>query len=253
MGAVKTNKEGKYLYAVIPAAGDREYGPIGIEGEQVFLIADNQVGAVVSNFSNGKIRPERRHIGAHQAVLKRLMADETPLPITFGIIAEGAKEIKRILSLNRKAFAEQLRRVQGKVEMGLRVSWDVPNIFEYFVNTHAEIRAARDHFLGSNRVPSQEDKIEVGRLFDRVLQEDREEHTERVESILSSCCAEIKRNISRNEQEVMNLACLVKREVVEKAFEAAIFEAAGGFDNNFSFDFNGPWAPHHFVDVELRL
>jgi hypothetical protein len=132
------------------------------------------------------------------------------------------------------------------------VTWDVPNIFEYIVNTHAEIRAARDRFLGKSRVPTQEDKIEVGRLFDRVLQEDREEHSERVEAILSPCCFEIKRNISRNEREVMNLACLVGREAVDKGFEAAIFEAARGFDNNFAFDFNGPWAPHHFVDVELR-
>ncbi len=252
MGVKETKNEGKYLYAVIPAAGDREYSNIGIDGERVYLIVDDQVAAVVSNFSNGKIRPERRHIAAHQAVLKRLMEEETPLPITFGVIAEGAKAIKRILSLNRKSFTEQLRRVHGKVEMGLRVTWDVPNIFEYFVNTHAEIRAARDQFLGSNHVTTQEDKIEVGRLFDRVLQEDREEHTERVESILSSCCSEIKRNISRNEQEVMNLACLVAREAVDKEFETAVFEAARGFDNNFSFDFNGPWAPHNFVDVELR-
>jgi len=247
----KAMKEGKYIYAVIPATGERDYGDIGIDGEQVYVIADNQVGAVVCNFSNGKIRPERRHIAAHQAVLKRLMEDDTPLPISFGVIAEGVKEIKRILSLNRKSFAEQLRRVHGKVEMGLRVSWDVPNIFEYFVNTHTEIRAARDQFLGKNRAPTQEDKIEVGRLFDRVMQEDREEHTERVEAILAPCCFEIKRNASRNEREVMNLACLVGREAVDKDFEAAIFEAARWFDNNFAFDFNGPWAPHHFVDVEL--
>ena len=91
MGGKATKNEGKYLYAVIPAAGDREYGNIGIDGESVYLIADNQVAAVVSNFSNGKIRPERRHIAAHQAVLKRLMEEETPLPITFGVIAEGAK------------------------------------------------------------------------------------------------------------------------------------------------------------------
>lgn len=251
MGGKETKSEGKYLYAVIPAAGAREYGNIGIDGESVYLIADNQVAAVVSNFSNGKIRPERRHIAAHQAVLKRLMEEETPLPITFGVIAEGAKEIKRILSLNRKSFAEQLRRVHGKVEMGLRVAWDVPNIFDYFVNTHAEIRVARDQFFGKSRVPTQEDKIEVGRLFDRVLQEDREEHTDRVEAILSPACFEIMRNVPRTERDVMNLACLVGREAVDKAFEAAIFEAARGFDNNFSFDFNGPWAPHNFVDVEL--
>jgi len=118
MGGKEMKNEGKYLYAIIPAAGDREYGNIGIDGESVYLIADNQVAAVVSNFSNGKIRPERRHIAAHQAVLKRLMEEETPLPITFGVIAQGAKEIKRILSLNRKSFAEQLRRVHGRVEMG---------------------------------------------------------------------------------------------------------------------------------------
>ncbi|EKD22138.1 MAG: hypothetical protein ACD_87C00136G0003 [uncultured bacterium] len=253
MGGKATKNEGKYLYAVIPVAENPSYGNIGIDGETVYLIADNQVAAVVSNFSNGKIRPERRHIAAHQAVLKRLMVEETPLPISFGVIAEGAKEIHRILSLNRKSFAEQLHRVHGKVEMGLRVAWDVPNIFEYLVNTHAEIRAARDQFLGKSRVPTQEDKIEVGRLFDRVLQEDREEHTDRVEEILSSACSEIKRNVPRTERDVMNLACLVKREAVDKDFETAIFEAARVFDNNFIFDFNGPWAPHNFVDVELRF
>ena len=252
MGGKSKKNDGKYLYAVIPAAGDREYDDIGIDGERVYLITENKIAAVVSNFSNGKIRPERRHIAAHQGVLKHLMQEETPLPITFGVIADGVTAIKRILSLNQKAFAEQLRRVQGKVEMGLRVAWDVPNIFEYFVNIHADIRAARDQFLGKSRVPIQEDKIEVGRLFDRVLQDDREEHTDRVEAILSPACFEIKRNVPRTERDVMNLACLVGRKEADKAFEAAIFEAARGFDNNFSFDFNGPWSPHNFVDVELR-
>jgi len=253
MEGKEAKKTKKYLYAVIPATGDREYGKIGIDGELVYLITDNQIAAVVSDFNNGKIRPERRHIAAHQAVLKRLMEDETPLPISFGVFADGVKEIKRILSLNRKTFAEQLRRVHGKVEMGLRVAWDVPNIFEYFVNTHTEIRVARDQFMGNNRIPSQEDMIEVGRLFDRVLQEDREENTDRVEAILSPICFEIKRNATRTERDVMNLACLVDRESIDKDFEAAVFEAARGFDNNFSFDFNGPWAPHNFVDVDLRL
>lgn len=253
MGGKAAKNGGKYLYAVIPAAENRGFGDIGIDGESVYLIADSQVAAVVSNFSNGKIRPERRHIAAHQAVLKCLLQEETPLPISFGVIADGPKEINRILSLNRKSFAEQLLRVHGKVEMGLRVVWDVPNIFEYFVNTHAEIRVARDQFLGRSRTPSQEDKIEVGRLFDRVLQEDREEHMLRVEEILSPACSEIKRNVPRTERDVMNLACLVERAAVDKNFETAIFEAARRFDNNFIFDFNGPWAPHNFVDVELRF
>ena len=49
----------------------------------------------------------------------------------------------------------------------------------------------------------------------------------------------------------MHLACLVERGA-QKAFEDGVFEAANRFDNNFSFDFNGPWAPHHFVNVALQ-
>jgi hypothetical protein len=248
-----TGTAGKYLYAVVQAAEDRDYGDIGIDGKLVYLISDNHVAAVVSDFSGVRLRPERRHIAAHQAVLKRLMQDEAPLPISFGVIAESTKDIKRILSLNRKSFVKQTQRVHGKVEMGVRVSWDVPNIFEYFVNTHPDLRVARDELIGGHRAPSQEDKIELGRLFDRYLQEDREEHTAKVEKALAGCCLEIKANPARNEKEVMNLACLVGRQSVEKDFENAVCAAAQEFDNNYTFDFNGPWAPHNFVDVELVL
>lgn len=242
---------GRYLYAIVADSQDRSYGPFGIDGGTVYAISDGQVAAVVSDFPNAKIRPERRHLAAHQEVLKRLMQESTPLPMTFGIIADGLKEIRKILSQNQEAFLEQLQRVDGKVEMGLRVTWDVANIFEYFVHTHPELRAARDQFLGTHREPTQEEKIEVGRIFERILNEDREIYTERVEEILSPRCFEIKRNPQRKETEVMNLACLVGRQG-QAEFEAAVFETARLFDNNFAFDFNGPWAPHNFAEIELK-
>jgi hypothetical protein len=50
----------------------------------------------------------------------------------------------------------------------------------------------------------------------------------------------------------MNLACLVARDRQED-FAGAVFQAAQLFDNDFAFDYNGPWAPHNFVDVEVEL
>jgi hypothetical protein len=32
-----------------------------------------------------------------------------------------------------------------------------------------------------------------------------------------------------------------------------VFAAAKLFDNNFTFDYSGPWAPHNFVELELDL
>jgi hypothetical protein len=252
MPELNSRKNGSYLYAVVSGSDGRAYGDFGIHGGSVYGISGGRVSAVVSDVPIKKIRPERRYLAAHQEVLKQLMKEITPLPMTFGIIADGPKAIQKILTRNQEAFLEQLYRVEGKVEMGLRVAWDVPNIFEYFVHTHADLRAARDRFFGTHREPTHEEKIEVGRMFERRLNEDRETYTDMVEQIVSPECFEIKRNTPRNEREVMNLAGLVGRKDQPK-FEAAIFKAAGLFDNNFAFDYNGPWAPHNFVDIDLTI
>jgi hypothetical protein len=244
---------GKYLYAIVPDAGERTFDFTGINQAKVYTIPNGHMAAVVSDVPDQKIRPERRHLAAQQAVLKGLLSQTgAVLPMAFGIIADGPKAVQKIMSRNQEAFLKQMQRVVGMVEMGLRVSWDVPNIFEYFVNTHAELRAARDRFMGPYRNPSQEDKIELGRLFDRLLNDDREAYSEKVTETLAGYCQEINWNKCRNESEVMNLACLVPRTGQER-FEEGVFAAAKLFDNNFTFDYNGPWAPHNFVELDLEI
>ncbi len=245
-------KTGRYLYAVVPASLQWVNGLSGIDGGPLYTISQGRLTAVVSDVADRKIRPERRNLAAHQEVLKRLTDYTSVLPMRFGIIADTHKAIEDILAHNQDVFLEQLQRVAAKVEMGLRVTWDVPNIFEYFVNTHPELRAARDNFFRGNREPSHGEKIELGRMFERIANEERDLHTAKVEEVLSPHCDEIRRNQCRNEREVMNLACLVEKDH-QSEFEAAVFEAAGFFDNNFTFDYNGPWAPHNFVEVNLQL
>jgi hypothetical protein len=247
-----SSTNGRYLYAIVTADNKREAGTLGIDDQAVYAIADGHLCAVVSNVPNTKMRPQRRNLAAHQRVLKHLMAETTPLPMAFGIIADGDRAVKDILSHHRGLFLEQFGRVSGKVEMGLRVSWDVENIFDYFINTHPELRSARDEYFSSQHEPSQEDKIELGRLFDQLLQEDRENLSDDVERILAPYCKEIKHGKCRNEKDVMNLSCLVTRDT-EARFEEGVLKAAAKFDNNFVFDFNGPWAPHNFVEVELEI
>ena len=247
-----STKEKLYLYAIAPESNGRSFGSIGLDGGTVYSITNGRVSAVVSDVPE-KLRPERRQLAAHQEVLKRLMGETAGiLPVAFGVVADGPEAIRRILSRNQKPFLEQLHHVAGRVEMGLRVTWDVPNIFEYFVQTHPELRVARDRFFGGHREPAQDDKIELGRLFDRLLVEDREAHTERVVEMLTPSCVEISRNKPRTEREVVNLACLIGRAGREQ-FETAVFEAATLFDNHYAFDYNGPWAPHNFVDLTLDL
>jgi hypothetical protein len=246
------SKGGQYLYAITALLEDRAYDVAGVDGSPVHSVSNGHVAAVVSDCARQKLRPERAHLAAHKEVLKRLMLESTVLPMAFGIIADDLKAVRRMLTLNQKEFLEQLERVAGKVEIGLRLNWDVPNIFEYFIDIHPELRAARDRLLGNQHQPRQEDKLELGQLFDRILNEDREAHSDKLEEALGPCCVEIKRSPPRNVNEVANLKCLVARHD-QKQLEEAVFQAARLFDNNYAFDLNGPWAPHNFVEMDLKL
>ena len=243
---------GRYVYALISvAAAQPQYDSIGIDGAAVYSIAVGQVAAVVSDVANRTIRPERRHLAAHQQVLRRLFEQTTPLPATFGTIADGCEGIHTILSRNQATFLRQLQRLADTVEMGLKVLWDVPNIFAYFVNTDTELKALRDRFFHGGRDPSVEEKLELGRVFERLLRERRALHTEEVVQVLRTRCLEIKENDPRTEREVMDLACLVERRA-QRTFEEGVFEAAKSFDSSYAFDFSGPWPPHSFTELDLE-
>ena len=245
------HQSGRYLYAVMQGTQDIELGSVGIDGGAVYTLRSGQIAAVVSDLPSERLRPERRRLAAHHGVLKQLMETQTVLPMAFGLVADGPDAIRRILAKNREAFTEQLDRFAGKVEMGLRVCWDVPNIFEYFVSTHTELRQLRDRMFRADRNPTQDEKIELGRVFDRALMEARANHTEKVLGVLAPLCFETKENGPRNEQEVMNLACLIGRGE-QPRFEQGVFAAAQFFDHHFAFDYNGPWPPHNFVEVVLE-
>lgn len=248
----ETEAAGRYIYAIVPDLGQLSLGKIGLEEAEVYAIGDGLVGAVVSNLKAARIRPQRRNMAAHQEVLKQLLLQVTPLPAAFGLVADDDEGIARILHDNREVFLDQLKRVQDCVEMGLRVAWDVPNIFEFFVTAHPELRDLRDDFFRGGGTLTQDQMITLGSRFGGLLEQDREDYTERVEAVMSTCCREVKRNKCRNEKEVMNLACLVNRTDMQR-FEQAVEQAAAPFDDNYAFDFTGPWAPHNFVEMDIKL
>ncbi|MFO8011818.1 MAG: GvpL/GvpF family gas vesicle protein [Phycisphaerae bacterium] len=244
---------GKYIYAIMAEGGLPEgFAAEGIDGGAVYAISDGCLAAVISDVPNRSIRPERRYMAAHHKVQRRLMESGGMLPMAFGIIGDGDEGIRRVLAVNRSALTSQLRRVAGKVEMSLHVNWKVPNIFEYFVRTHPALRQYRDRLFGGGGEPSEEAKIELGRLFDRTRSADRSAHSDLVTGILDPVCFEIEVNPPRSEDEVMNLACLVGSEEQQR-FEERVFEAAKHFDDNYSFDYGGPWPPYSFVDLSLEL
>ncbi len=242
---------GKYIYGFTKS--DLRFGLnlVGIDGKEVYAIADNGVAAVVSDGPSTKLRPERRNLSAHNNIIKEVMKISTILPVSFGVVADNEAGIKNILKLNHRSFENQIKRLDGKVEMGLKVIWDVENIFDFMVKTHRTLEIFRDNIFLKPSGATHEEKLELGRMFETIINQDREKQTSTVQRILKNYCCEIKVNKPKDEKTIMNIACLVEKTKVD-LFEKGVFEAAQAFDDNYAFDFNGPWAPHNFVDIKLK-
>jgi hypothetical protein len=253
VSAIKTNSgRAKILYALCAAEGEiPSYKIKGLEAAAVYGLDHNGLRAVVSDTLSPRIRPERRNITAHQSVLHYLMENETVLPMRFGVIARNAEAVKKLLETNHKSIKEHIGRLKGRVEMGLRVSWDTSNIYEYFVATHPVLRDARDEVWNKSSNIQRDEKVELGRLYESLRDADRKESAEKVKEILLDYCEDIVENPVKREKDIMNLACLVERKRMDE-FAKGVFQASKLFDNVYLFDYTGPWAPHNFVTLDLH-
>jgi hypothetical protein len=247
---------GCYLYGLIRASEDREFGDIGLEHEgkpgRVSTLREGSIAAVVTPYAGrGKILPLRKNLEPHNRVIRELMRTVTIVPMTFGHVAKSEEEIRKMLRRNRADIQAQLERVDGKVEMGLKIVWGVDNIFEHFVSIDPELKARRDEIFGRSSNPSQSEKIELGRMFEQRLAQEREEQTEAVLELLQPSAAEVKVNPARSEKMVMDLAFLVTRTGI-KQLEERVYQVAESFPAEYVFDVSGPWAPFNFIELDLQ-
>ena len=241
---------GLLMYGIIPAGRGRLEQLTGLRDAPVKAVRAKALSALVSEIPSQRIRPERRNIAAFEAVLRDVLDQGvTLLPMAFGVVAENEDEVKAFLETHEETLLRQLEHVDGKVEMGLYVTWTPANIFEYFVEKDPQLRDTRDRLFGGQQEPTRDEKIELGRLFEQLRDAQRQADTDKIVQALEKRW-EVKAAAAKGDAEVTNLACLIPREA-QGEFEKAVRLIAKDFDDNYSLRIDGPWPPHSFCNVRL--
>ncbi|MGD0383730.1 MAG: GvpL/GvpF family gas vesicle protein [Thermoguttaceae bacterium] len=245
-----TPQTGLYLYGITVAGDAVSIYPPGVAGARVEEIVERRLAALTSRLAVQKVRPQRSNLAAHHLVLSDLSNRQPVLPVAFGTVADGEEELRDFMRRNYDALLKKLNRLQGMVEMTLKVYWETANIFQFFVATHRELEEMRNRMFQPGRTPTVEEKIQLGKLFESLSEQSRRRHTQRVIEALSPYCLEI-RSIDPNEERmIMKLACLVEKSH-RRQWENGVEAAAHAFDNNYCFQYSGPWAPYNFAEIEL--
>ncbi len=114
-----------YLYAITHASTPAP--PVtGIGGAAVQQICQPPLAALVSPLAHPRLDPTPEHIWQHETVLAALLPDYALLPVRFGTALRDAPAVQQTLQQHQAHLLAALARVQGCVELSLRVLWDVP-------------------------------------------------------------------------------------------------------------------------------
>lgn len=243
-----------YLYGVI-SAKDVALLPEGLRGLEeapLYTISSNALGAVVSNISKDKIRPQREYLIAHYRVVHSMSQATTFLPASICNMAPSCQKIESMLRLNALRFQEELQRLKGKIEMGLKVFWEVKNIYQHLTSVHKELAVCRDRIYGNPGVPSPQEKIALGEMFEDLLNKERERYVTMVmDKLVPQCHEVVEAKDPYGEKMVADLACLVDKDL--KGFEQGLKEVGNVLDENFLLAPSGPFAPYNFLRIPVNL
>jgi len=114
-----------YLYAIT----DQPKLPVpaepGLEGTSLLSVTYQDIAAVVSPLSTATVSPTEDNLWQHEAVVEALMADRAVLPVRFGTLLADEVAVQASLAAHYANFVASLDRVRGRVELGLRVLWEI--------------------------------------------------------------------------------------------------------------------------------
>ncbi|MFF2198603.1 GvpL/GvpF family gas vesicle protein [Streptomyces sp. NPDC058157] len=153
-----------YVYAVTrrehPCHLDGLTG-VGSDAPPVRTLESGELRAVVSDVAE-EVRPRRRDVIAHQAVLDRLMADGTPLPLQFGYTAPGDESVRQVLEERAGSYLDALAGVQGCAEYNVKAGQEESALLRDILDGSPRASSLNEEILGGDTDPRL--PLELGQL-----------------------------------------------------------------------------------------
>ncbi|SFQ98559.1 GvpL/GvpF family gas vesicle protein [Desulfoscipio geothermicus] len=235
-----------YLYGVIDYGEAFSFTVHG-SGRKIFNLAVNGLGMVVSpaGAEDGKVLSQ--NILAHNTVMEYLMDRFTVLPVRFGTLVSGENEARKLLVNYRSQFARQLKRLHGKVEMGVKVLWNTEQVLSGF---------RESEILGELKLKNLESDTPGHKfLFRKYREKAPEMYLERkavqiadqIHEPLARQSLEARRHILRTPALILSGAYLLDRENVS-GFRGEFLHLKRNF-SDYNFLMSGPWPPYNFFNL----
>jgi hypothetical protein len=233
-----------YLYGIIDSIEQIHEPVSGIENSCVYNIPYCDIGTVVSEISGLTRQTIEDDVLKHEAVIEKLMADFTILPVRFQTVINDRNSLLSIMQSFYQDFTDNLERLHNKLEFGIKVIWPAEKMKEKIIKN-----------LKSGRQEDFEPEISQGRKFmtetfqkykiDKEFRQVAEKYINIIDSCLSRFAAEKKVRKLKTDKLLLDAVYLVEKLLVSNFKEE--FERLKNDQPDFKYLFSGPWPAYNFV------
>jgi hypothetical protein len=140
----------------------------------------------------------------------------------------------------------------GKLEFGLKVTWDRDKIVEELMREDQEIHRFHQEITRKHLQSTYFARMQLGRMIDKSMVERSAEYVRLIYEALRSVCVASRDNKPIGDKMIMNAAFLIQKDM-EGEFDAAVNRIAKKFGDRLNFKYTGPWPPYNFVNIRLKL
>ncbi len=243
---------GKYVYCIINSDQPLKFGPIGIgaEAAEVHTVHHRDLAAVVSDTPIEVFDATRENVLAHERVNEAVMKKHTVIPMSFGTLFKTRDDIVELLRAAHDAFQDVLKKMEGKVEFGLKVLWDRDAVIKQIEAEDEDVRRLKAE-ISSQKGSTYFARMQYGRLIESALEMRTERFVSDIFEVLRPVSVASRANKPIGDRMIMNAAFLVARDQ-ESPFDARVKQIAGRH-GALTFKYTGPWPPYNFVNIRLKL
>jgi hypothetical protein len=247
-------KEGKYIYCIIGAKQERNFGPIGIggRGDEVSTISYDDLSMVAGNCLMSKLEVSRQNLLAHEKVIEEVMKEfDSVLPVRFGTIASGADEIRNLLDRRCREFKTALRDVEHKIELGVKGIWkNMDVVFKEIVEENRDIKKMKEKLQNDKGKKNIQAKMETGKMVAEALAKKKEKEAEKIVDTLRRTTVNYKLNKTMGDGMFINAAFLVDKGR-EKEFDNIMDDLSEEYKDRVKFMYAGPLPVYNFVNIVI--
>jgi len=244
-----------YLYGVAAANGSTSFGPIGIDGRDVWVVSEGSIAMVIGPVSHSdfsQLPPQKvlQYLAEHQRVLEHVMTRSTVIPVKFGTVVNDEQRVAGILNAGREEFTIALDRHADKAEFDLAVSWvDLPAVLAEIANDESVVSMKTQ--IASKAEPSMQQRIALGQLVKQLLDKKSQNIASRLVVALRAKWPDVIVNPTRDDSVLLNAAVLINRGQ-ERQFDQMLEELNKSYQNRLNFRSVGPLPPYSFATAEVK-